>query len=45
MLQQVGLQSFRTAAVLLSGLLLYDVFWVFGSSNVFGDNVMMTVVS
>ena len=35
--------SFATAAAMLSGLLLYDVFWVFGSSHVFGDNVMVTV--
>lgn len=27
----VGLRSFRTAALLLVGLLAYDVFWVFGS--------------
>ena len=35
--------SFATAATMLCGLLLYDVFWVFGSSHVFGDNVMVTV--
>lgn len=29
-LQLLGLRSFRTAAVLLLGLLAYDVFWVFG---------------
>lgn len=39
----VCLCSFATAAAMLSGLLLYDVFWVFGSSHVFGDNVMVTV--
>lgn len=27
----VGLRSFRTATLLLVGLLAYDVFWVFGS--------------
>ena len=37
------ISSFVTAASLLFGLLLYDVFWVFGSSHVFGDNVMVTV--
>lgn len=37
--------SFVTATTLLSGLLLYDVFWVFGSSHVFGDNVMITVAT
>ena len=31
--------------VLSAGLLLYDVFWVFGSKAVFGDNVMMTVAT
>lgn len=39
----VVLCSFATAAAMLSGLLLYDVFWVFGSSHVFGDNVMVAV--
>lgn len=28
-----------------AGLLLYDVFWVFGSSSVVGENVMMTVAT
>ena len=27
------------------GLLLYDVFWVFGSPEVFDDNVMLTVAT
>ena len=30
----IGLNSFRTAAVLLFGLLAYDVFWVFGDDRV-----------
>lgn len=34
---------FATSAVMLIGLLFYDVFWVFGSSHIFGDNVMVTV--
>jgi hypothetical protein len=29
----VGLRSFKTAALLLVGLLAYDVFWVFGSPS------------
>lgn len=29
----VGLRSFKTAALLLVGLLVYDVFWVFGSPS------------
>ncbi|XP_024371626.1 signal peptide peptidase 1 isoform X1 [Physcomitrium patens] len=45
LLQLLSLGSFVTAATMLSGLLLYDVFWVFGSSNVFGDNVMVTVAT
>ncbi len=44
-LQLVGLRSFRTAALLMVGLLLYDVFWVFGSPSVVGDNVMLTVAT
>jgi len=38
-LQLVGLKSFRVAGVMLVGLLLYDVFWVFGSPTAVGDNV------
>nr|ABK24340.1 unknown [Picea sitchensis] len=45
LLRLFSLGSFVTAASLLSGLLLYDVFWVFGSSHVFGDNVMLTVAT
>ncbi|GAB4823645.1 hypothetical protein N2152v2_010691 [Parachlorella kessleri] len=44
-LQLVGLKSFRVAAVLLLGLLAYDVFWVFGSPSVIGENVMLTVAT
>ncbi|KAL4439828.1 hypothetical protein ABPG75_002829 [Micractinium tetrahymenae] len=44
-LQLVGLKSFRVAAVLLLGLLAYDVFWVFGSPTVVGDNVMLQVAT
>ncbi|CAK9265344.1 unnamed protein product [Sphagnum jensenii] len=45
LLQLLSLGSFATAAAMLCGLLLYDVFWVFGSSHVFGDNVMVTVAT
>ncbi|KAK3242001.1 hypothetical protein CYMTET_48281 [Cymbomonas tetramitiformis] len=44
-LQIIGLNSYKTSVVLLGGLLLYDAFWVFGSSSMFGDNVMMTVAT
>eukprot|EP00803_Ostreobium_quekettii_P011126 evm.model.scf_2095.3 EVM.evm.TU.scf_2095.3 scf_2095:13167-18023(+) len=44
-LQNLGARSFRIAGVLLTGLLVYDVFWVFGSPKVVGDNVMMTVAT
>lgn len=38
-LQLVGLRSFRTAVLLLAGLLIYDVFWVFASPSVIGAGV------
>ncbi|GLC34018.1 hypothetical protein PLESTM_000144600 [Pleodorina starrii] len=44
-LQLIGPRSFRTAGLLLVGLLLYDVFWVFGSPKVVGDNVMLAVAT
>eukprot|EP00271_Cylindrocystis_brebissonii_P019311 TRINITY_DN5832_c0_g2_i1.p1 TRINITY_DN5832_c0_g2~~TRINITY_DN5832_c0_g2_i1.p1 ORF type:complete len:534 (+),score=89.69 TRINITY_DN5832_c0_g2_i1:148-1749(+) len=45
LLQLLSLGSFATAAAMLGGLLFYDVFWVFGSSHFFGDNVMVTVAT
>ena len=44
-LQLVGVSSFRVAAVLLCGLLAYDVFWVFGSPSAIGENVMLQVAT
>ncbi|CAL5218425.1 g103 [Coccomyxa viridis] len=44
-LQLLGLRSFKAAAVMLFGLLAYDVFWVFGSPAVIGDNVMLAVAT
>lgn len=44
-LQLVGVSSFRVAAVLLFGLLAYDVFWVFGSPMAIGENVMLQVAT
>ncbi|CAK0737011.1 hypothetical protein CVIRNUC_000840 [Coccomyxa viridis] len=44
-LQLLGLKSFKAAGVMLFGLLAYDVFWVFGSPKVIGDNVMLAVAT
>lgn len=43
--QLLGLRSFKAAAVMLVGLALYDIFWVFGSPRVIGDNVMLAVAT
>lgn len=39
----LAISEFQTAAILLSGLFIYDIFWVFGSKSVFGSNVMVSV--
>lgn len=39
----LAIPDFQSAAVLLSGLFFYDIFWVFGSTSVFGSNVMVSV--
>ncbi|EIE25839.1 peptidase A22B, signal peptide peptidase [Coccomyxa subellipsoidea C-169] len=44
-LQLLGLKSFKAAAVMLVGLAMYDIFWVFGSPKVIGDNVMLAVAT
>ncbi|KAL6744843.1 peptidase A22B, signal peptide peptidase, partial [Haematococcus lacustris] len=45
-LVNIGIRSFRVAGrTMLAGLLLYDVFWVFASPSVVGDNVMLTVAT
>ena len=36
---------FALCCALQAGLLAYDVFWVFGSPDVVGDNVMLTVAT
>ncbi|BGP55522.1 hypothetical protein JCM8202v2_003127 [Rhodotorula sphaerocarpa] len=41
----IALDSFRTGSILLAGLFIYDVWWVFGSQHVFGDNVMVKVAT
>ena len=44
-LRLIRIRSYSTVSVLLIGLLFYDVFWVFGSPSVVGDNVMMSVAT
>lgn len=39
----VRLPSLKVSTLLLSGLLIYDVFWVFFSSYIFNANVMLRV--
>eukprot|EP00434_Breviolum_minutum_P028405 symbB.v1.2.025128.t1/scaffold2423.1/size79540/3 len=39
-IRYINLSSFRTGVVLLAGLFVYDVFWVFFSKPLFGSNVM-----
>ena len=44
-LNLVGLSSFRVAGILLIGMLLYDVTWVFASPAAIGENVMLQVAT
>lgn len=39
----LAIPDFGTASILLAGLFVYDIFWVFGSKSVFGSNVMVSV--
>lgn len=39
----VRLPSLKVSTLLLTGLLIYDVFWVFFSSYIFSANVMVKV--
>lgn len=39
----LAISDFQSSAILLSGLFIYDIFWVFGSKSVFGSNVMVSV--
>jgi len=43
MIQFVRVPSLKISTLLLLGLLVYDVFWVFYSSSVFSANVMVEV--
>ena len=42
LLSHVRLPNFKVCVILLGGLFLYDIFWVFGSEFFFGRNVMTT---
>lgn len=39
------LPSLKVSTLLLTGLLIYDVFWVFFSSYIFSTNVMVKVAT
>mmetsp|Transcript_9224 Transcript_9224/g.18786 ORF Transcript_9224/g.18786 Transcript_9224/m.18786 type:complete len:357 (-) Transcript_9224:613-1683(-) len=41
--EMLGLEDYKSGAILLAGLFFYDIFWVFFSKDVFGANVMVTV--
>lgn len=41
----IRLPSLKVSTLLLTGLLLYDVFWVFFSSYIFTTNVMVKVAT
>lgn len=41
----IQLDSFATGFILLGGLFLYDIFWVFGSSKFAGESVMVKVAT
>lgn len=42
-IQRMSIGSYKVGAILLCGLFVYDIFWVFGSESIFGSNVMVTV--
>ncbi|CAN8065639.1 unnamed protein product [Agarophyton chilense] len=42
-IDMLAIPDFKSASVLLLGLFVYDIFWVFGSKSVFGSNVMVSV--
>ena len=45
MIALLRLPSLKVSCLLLSGLLIYDVFWVFFSSYIFNANVMVQVAT
>lgn len=42
-IKDISLGNYRNATILLGGLFVYDIFWVFYSESFFGDNVMVSV--
>lgn len=44
-LSLILLDTFQTGLILLGGLFLYDIFWVFGSSKFAGQSVMVSVAT
>ena len=44
-IESLSLGNYRNGAILLLGLFLYDIFWVFYSEGIFGDNVMVEVAT
>ena len=38
-------RNLKAITILLWGLFIYDIFWVFYSANIFGENVMVKVAS
>jgi len=42
-IEAISLGNYRNGAILLLGLFVYDIFWVFYSESFFGDNVMVSV--
>jgi minor histocompatibility antigen H13 len=43
--RMISLPKFKVGAIMLCGLFVYDIFWVFGSKAVFGSNVMVSVAT
>lgn len=44
-IESLSLGNYRNGAILLLGLFFYDIFWVFFSEGIFGDNVMVEVAT
>lgn len=44
-IKSVEILDFSTAVILLCGLFIFDIFWVFGSKKVFSESVMETVAT